>query len=389
MQRVSRTLRCVTAVPAAVVLAAGGLIGPVGAGAAQQSAERPVAESATGPGRDGDTAGSPDPKSIRLQDDFDHIGAEVHSLTRDGRTSHYIDEGEPGDRVVVFLGGQGTSLEAFQLTEFARTSREELGLRVVSVERNGFGQSDFDASLGYDEYVDEVLAVLDHLDVDRFVVMAISGGGAYAAHLAARVPDRVISVHAAAASPTSLPTAPAPTGCDRTMAERNAENEEWTHHPMDWWSVPDSPVLAVPGWQATAYLDAVRSFYLRGSLGDPTPLSHEGALPCGADAVADTSRITSPSYLYWGGEDEVVPLSAMHAWEAALPNVARATVYDGEGHTVQYRHWDQILVDMAGLPDYTVVCAGGHTRLEPADRARDLVAEGATLGLCAWAADSE
>jgi hypothetical protein len=40
---------------------------------------------------------------------------------------------------LVFIGGQGTSLEAFQLSEFARTSREELGLRVISVERNGFG----------------------------------------------------------------------------------------------------------------------------------------------------------------------------------------------------------------------------------------------------------
>jgi non-heme chloroperoxidase len=90
-----------------------------------------------------------DPRSLELQNEFDHIGAEVHSLTRNGRTSYHIDEGNSGDRAVIFIGGAGTSLEAFQLTEFARTSRQKLGLRVISVERNGFGESQLDLNLGY------------------------------------------------------------------------------------------------------------------------------------------------------------------------------------------------------------------------------------------------
>lgn len=320
-----------------------------------------------------------------LQSEFDHIGAQVHSLTRDERTSYYIDEGTPGQRVVVYIGGQGTSLESFQLTEFARTTREQLGLRVISVERNGFGQSAFDPDLGYDDYVNEVQAVLDHLDVDRFVVMSISGGGAYAAHLASAMPDRIISLHAAAASPLTLPTRPAPQGCEQTMKQRNTANERSTHNPLLWWGVPGSPVLLVPGWQDRAYSDATRSFYLGGQLGNPSALSHESALPCGAKAVADTTNITAPAYLYWGGADEVVPVSAMKAWKAALPNVAKATVYPGEGHTVQYRHWDQILVDMAGHGDQTVVCKDDETRLLPDQKAQKATANGATLGLCAWA----
>ncbi|WP_168582805.1 alpha/beta fold hydrolase [Gephyromycinifex aptenodytis] len=320
----------------------------------------------------------------RLQNDFDHIGAQVHSLTRGDRTTYYIDEGTPGQRVVVFIGGQGTSLESFQLTEFARSTRQQLGLRVISIERNGFGQSAFDPALGYDDYVSEVRSVLDHLDVDEFVIMAISGGGAYAAHLAAAMPERVISVHAAAASPMTLPTRSAPRGCEQSVKQRNAANAHWTHNPLLWWAVPGSPVLLVPGWQDRAYADGTRSFYLGGQLGDPSALSHEGALPCGAEAVADTKKITAPAYLYWGGADEVVPVAAMKAWQAALPNVAKATVYPGEGHTVQYRHWDQILVDMAGYSDHTVVCKHGQTRLLPARKAKGALNHGATLGLCAW-----
>lgn len=328
----------------------------------------------------------PKPAPLKLQNDFDPIGAEVHSLTHAGRTSYYIDEGKPGQRAVVFIGGQATSLQAFQLLEFARTSREKLGLRVISVERNGFGESALDLNLGYADYTAEVLAVLDHLNIDDFVIMSISGGGAYATHLAAAVPDRVISVHAAASSDATLPNRN-PRNCAPTFPERNAANLFWYENPKAWWGVPGQPQLAVPGWQAAAYLDAVRSFHLGGGPMDPSPLSHEAELPCLDGAIVpfeQLAAITSPTYLYWGGADTTVPLSAMTHWQEALPNVVKATVYPGEGHSVQYRHWDQIMVDMAGYANKTVVCHNGQTKLYPNAFANRLVARGATLGLCAW-----
>lgn len=323
------------------------------------------------------------PPSITLQTEFDHIGAEVHSMTNDGRDIYYIDEGSPGQRAVVFLGGQGTSLEAFQLSEFARTSRERLGLRVISVERNGFGESPLDLNLGYADYTAEVLAVLDHLDVDKFVVVSISGGGAYAAHLAAAVPQRVISLHLAASTDATLPNR-SPRNCALTFEQRNAANLFWYEHAKVWWGVPGSPMLAIPGWQATAYLDAVRSFHLPDGPVDPRPLSHEGALPCLENAIIDPSQITSPAYLYWGSADSTVPAAMMEHWQEALPNDVRTTVYPGEGHTVQYRHWDQILVDVAGHTDQTVLCKNGLTKTYPNAQVAELVAGGATLGLCAW-----
>ncbi|WP_082573304.1 MULTISPECIES: alpha/beta fold hydrolase [unclassified Nocardioides] len=328
-------------------------------------------------------AAKPKPASITLQTEFDHIGAEVHSLNHGGRDLYYVDEGQPGQRAVVFIGGQGTSLEAFQLSEFARTSREKLGLRVISVERNGFGESPLDLTLGYADYTAEVLAVLDHLGIDRFVTVAISGGGAYAAHLAAAVPDRVISLHAAAASDATLPNRN-PRNCTLTFEQRNASNQYWYEHAKAWWGVPGSPVLAIPGWQSTAYLDAVRSFHLGDGPVDPSPLSHEGELPCLSGAIVDPAQITSPTYLYWGGADTTVPASVMENWQEALPNVVRTTVYPGEGHTVQYRHWDQILLDMAGHSDQTVVCKSGQTKTFPNAEVPALIAGGATLGLCAW-----
>ncbi|MEP3332360.1 alpha/beta hydrolase [Sedimentitalea sp.] len=320
-----------------------------------------------------------DPTTVELTNGFDHIGAEVHSIDVDGRAVFFIDDGSAEGRPVVFIGGQGTSLAAFQLTEFNRATRLALGLRMISVERNGFGESPLDPERGYADYASEILAVLNHLGVDKFAIVAISGGGAYAAHLAAREPDRVLSLHATAASPRTLPTRSEP-DCSVSMDDMKEKLTSYTHTPKNWWGVPGSPVLVIPGWQAEAYGDATRSFYVNGQLGDPTALATEYLLPCSEGAVADTARISAPAYLYWGSADKVVPVAAMEQWQAALPNVVRATVYEGQGHTVQYRHWDQVLADIAGVGDHTVLCRDGQTQLV----ANADVGSDAFLGNCAW-----
>jgi non-heme chloroperoxidase len=323
-------------------------------------------------------------KSVDLQEAFDPLGPRVHSLdVGGGRTAHYVDEGKPGWRPVVFLSGHGTSARAFGLTEFARTSREALKLRVISVERNGFGESPFDPGLGYEEYVDEVLAVLDHLGVDRFAVMAISGGGPYATYLTTRAPSRVISLHIAAA----IPNAPQSALCGLDDAALQDALRPFTENPKLWWGMPaSSPIHLIRGWQETAYEEAGRTFFVGGQLGAPDALAHERRLYC-TPTVPDLSEVTAPAYLYWGAADQTVPLSQMERWRDLLPNVAAERVYEGEGHDVQYRHWDQILVDMAGLGDQTVICHQGRTRLVDGDRAERFVSRGATLGICAWAAD--
>lgn len=193
-----------------------------------------------------------DPEAVSIDSGFDHIGPEVNNINIDGRSVFYIDEGDSEGRPVVFIGGQGTSLAAFQLSEFNRSLRQDLGLRMISVERNGFGESPFDSDRGYSDYTNEVLGVLDHLGVDDFSIVAISGGGAYAAQLAATVPDRVLSLHAAAAVSSTLPTREAQ-NCDISFEEMKEDVTQYTHHPRDWWGVPGSPVQRIPGWQTVAY----------------------------------------------------------------------------------------------------------------------------------------
>ncbi|MBV9000448.1 MAG: alpha/beta hydrolase [Solirubrobacterales bacterium] len=215
----------------------------------------------------------------------------------------FIDTREEGWRPVVFFGGLGTDVNAFYETEFARPLREQLRLRVVSVERNGFGMTPFDPSRRLGDAVDDVVSVVDDLGVRRFAVVAISGGAPFAAALAARVPQRVLSLHLVAAGA--------------------------------------GPLLASCGTASVLYASPRRLAM------DPA-LAHEWHLVT-SDPLPDLSGLYAPAYLYWGYDDDVVPVEHVREWRRVLPRVAALRGYRGEGHDVHYRHWEQILRDLAGV----------------------------------------
>jgi non-heme chloroperoxidase len=304
---------------------------------------------------------------------FDPLGPPVRSATlATGRSVRYVDEGEPGWVPLVWFGGAGTSVRAFRLLEFARTLREELGVRVVSVERNGLGGTPFDPGVGYAEHAADVWALLDALGIAEASLTAISGGGPYAAHVAALAPGRVRSLHLACA-----------------YAERVADGgmpavEEIAADPGAWWRYPPaSPVHRIPGFAESALEEGTVSLFARGRDVPPEGLAQAFALYA-REPLPELSSVGAPAFLYWGEADDLVPAAHLHRWRAALPNVAAVRVYAGEGHDVQYRHWDQILVDVVHLGERVVVSADGRTLLVDPARAEALLANGATPGLAAW-----
>jgi non-heme chloroperoxidase len=251
----------------------------------------------------------------------------------------YLDTEETGWHPVVFFGGLGTSAGAFGLTEFARGERLQRRLRFVSVERNGFGQTPFMPGLGFREAVDDVLAVLRALRIERVSVVAISGGGPYAARLLERVPERIVSVHLAAAS----------AGGELLLAgaawERLGSVEAIAADPEGFWDYPpDSPVQAIPGFVPACRQEGRRA------LGDPmraaAALRQEIEL-LSADPLPDLSGLSAPVYMYWGARDELVGIEHARAWQAALGSGGSLRVYEDCGHDVQYLHWREILTDIA------------------------------------------
>ena len=312
-----------------------------------------------------------------IQDRFDDFGPAVQSLKLpSGRTVRFTDTGDSGGRTVLFIGGTGTSARAAGMTDFLGTLRRQLKLRFITVERNGFGATDDAADWGYKDYAAEVQAVLDHLGVRRFAGVAISGGGPNMAAVAGAMAEREISSHMLATAATN----PAGKQCKVPLEALAEAVRADVQNPQRWWAFPaNSPTHRIPGYADRAFEEGARTFFIRGQMGDPTPEAAEMLRYCGP--APDVSKVTAPVYIYQGGDDPLVTIDQANYWKSHYPKVAAFNVYPGEAHDVQYRHWDQVLIELAGFAGQTVVCDNGRSKAIPAAAVR----KDMQLGSCAWA----
>lgn len=106
---------------------------------------------------------------------------------RDGRRLAYQDAPVAKGLPVLFLHG----LPSCRLTRPDEAVSADLGARVISFDRPGFGQSDEKPRRRLLDVVDDVKALLDHLGIDKAYVAAPSGGGPPALALAHGAPERI------------------------------------------------------------------------------------------------------------------------------------------------------------------------------------------------------
>lgn len=323
---------------------------------------------------------------IAFPDKFDPIGTPVQALGTDkGRTVHFTDTGEQGTgeqgwRTMLFIGGAGTSARAPELVAFLDTMRQRLKIRIVAVERNGLGDTAFDPAWTFSDYVSEVRQVLAHLNIDRFSLVAISGGGAYAGHVASAMPERITSWHMLAA------VSSAPQGSSRCALDAAKMGELLAPQvgaPRVWWDMPKDSVSArVAGFADRAADEGAHAFFIAGQMGDPRGMANESKRFC--DPPADVSSFSAPAFFYYGEADPLVPPAHGEYWAGKVKSLTTFRRYPGEGHDVQYRHWDQLLLDVAGYGSTTLVCDRGRVHLvkEAVDPVR--LPAGRTVGICAW-----
>ena len=109
----------------------------------------------------------------------------------DGRTVGYAEYGAPDGVPALFLHGTPGCRLTRPLDDdlYAR-----LGLRVLVVDRAGYGASDPIPGRRVVDSVADLLAVLEVEGVEKALVVGGSGGGPHALALAARAPERVLAV---------------------------------------------------------------------------------------------------------------------------------------------------------------------------------------------------
>lgn len=109
-------------------------------------------------------------------------------LLADGRQLAFAQYGpDDGQAIMAFHCIPGSRLE--QIGDAGLLA--ELNIRLIVVDRPGYGRSDFQPDRRLLDWPDDVSALADALGLERFSLLGFSGGGAHAAACAVRMPQRL------------------------------------------------------------------------------------------------------------------------------------------------------------------------------------------------------
>ncbi|PYL05941.1 MAG: hypothetical protein DME34_10265 [Verrucomicrobia bacterium] len=117
---------------------------------------------------------------------------------KNGGSLAYVEYGDACGTPVFFFHGWPSSKTMAQLTDAAA---RELGIRIISPDRPGIWESGFQANRTLLDWPDVLEQLADHLGLDRFYILAISGGAPYAYATAIRLRDRVHAIAIASGAP--------------------------------------------------------------------------------------------------------------------------------------------------------------------------------------------
>ncbi|PJB65604.1 MAG: hypothetical protein CO094_09585 [Anaerolineae bacterium CG_4_9_14_3_um_filter_57_17] len=111
----------------------------------------------------------------------------------DGRRLGYDEHGAPDGAPIFYLHGLPSSrLEAkLYLSEDLLQS---LNVRLIAVDRPGMGLSDFQPKRRLLDFPRDLLALADHLNIERFSILAYSLRGPYGLACAFAIPERLHKV---------------------------------------------------------------------------------------------------------------------------------------------------------------------------------------------------
>jgi pimeloyl-ACP methyl ester carboxylesterase len=257
---------------------------------------------------------------------------------KDGRSVGFADFGTPDQTAVLWChGGPGCRIEPEQAAAPAR----EAGLRLIGIDRPGYGTSTPQPGRTIGGWVSDAIAVLDHLAIDRFVSVGVSTGGAYALALAASSHRVIASVACCALTDmrwdegkAMVPgTALVWNARDRAAAlamvteQIGADGSRVNVHTG---GVPlpesDKALFADPGYLAW-WLRCMKQMFAHGVSGYTDDRLADG----GGWGTFDVTAITCPVAVIHGGSDNFVPVAHAQHTAAIVPG-ATLRVYEPLGH---------------------------------------------------------
>jgi pimeloyl-ACP methyl ester carboxylesterase len=236
------------------------------------------------------------------------------------------------------------------------------GVRLIAPDRPGYGFSTFQPARRLVEWPSDVEQLADHLGIDRFSVMGVSGGGPHAAACAALLGDRVaVSGIVSGAGPLSHPRlAKDVTGAERvisSLARRGAvslrmiliaEVAVARRFPRPALALfvrslppPDAAVFNRPEMRRLFELEIGRTSPTTGRA-----MAQDLQL-FASDWGFDLAEIRIPVVLWHGTEDRAVPEAHAQLMHREIKGSVLHTVV-GEGHLLIVDRLDSILRELVG-----------------------------------------
>lgn len=282
-----------------------------------------------------------------------------HLVIGGDRSLAYSEYGDRNGWPLFYCHGfPGSRVEA----KFAHDVAAKRGVRIIAIDRPGFGGSAFQRGRRIIDWPDDLLRVADHLEIDRFSVLGVSGGGPYALACALRLPSRLRAVGVVCGlAPPQAATEYAEMSYTDRMGLRLSAYAPGTsrllclflrlllsHRPKTAirrlstsMGQPDSCLLREPGVRG-ALIGSMREAFRGGSRGPAQDL----ALLAG-DWGFGLNDITTPVFLWQGEQDSVVPASMARFQEQALPR-CEATYFPDEGHySLAFNRAEHFLAQLA------------------------------------------
>ena len=109
---------------------------------------------------------------------------------KDGRKLGYAEFGKTDGQPVFYCHGWLGGRLDFYITELYK---KKLRCHIYALDRPGIGLSTFKEKREILDFPDDVVEIADHLGLDKFHILGMSGGGPYVAACAYRIPNRLLS----------------------------------------------------------------------------------------------------------------------------------------------------------------------------------------------------
>jgi pimeloyl-ACP methyl ester carboxylesterase len=262
-----------------------------------------------------------------------------------GRRLGYAEFGPAGGRPLLWF--HGTPGARRQVPPAARALAAERGVRIVSVERPGIGESTPHVYDSFVEFARDIERLCDALGLERVAVAGLSGGGPYALACAHELPGRVVAAAVlGGVAPTVGPDAArgGPSGLIRAFAPLMGRGrqpvggalrglvrvlEPFAENAMDLFAS-----RMPPGDQRVFEDPAIRRMFIE----DLMLGARRGMQALCLDVVLfgrhwgfALSGIEVPVHLWYGDADVIVPVEHGEHIATRIPK-AELRIRPGEGH---------------------------------------------------------